>query len=85
MAYCCKGECVHITSVKKGMINIKPSLAYMVGNRCSICSDVNESIWFLKWVKSCPCCGTTLRRKSKHSLGREKVTLYLKENPLINS
>jgi len=59
------------------MMNIKPSIAYTVANRCSICSESDESIWYLKWKNSCPCCGTTLRRKSKHSLGRQKITQIL--------
>ena len=74
MVYVCKDECRYCTSEKKAMINIKPSIAYLVANRCSICSESNESIWYLKTLDKCLCCGTTLRRKSKHSLGRQKVT-----------
>lgn len=78
MVYTCKDECRYCVSEKKAMLNIKPSIAYLVANRCSICSESNESIWYLKWKNSCPCCGTTLRRKSKHSMGRQKITKSLK-------
>ena len=87
MVYICKGCCecglncivdgIHVIGYKKAMVNLKPSIAYMVANRCSICSDVNSSIWYLKNILKCPCCGTKLKRKSKHSYGRAKVTKFL--------
>lgn len=75
--YSCRYHC-RIDYVKMAMLNIIPSVAYMVANRCTICSDINTSVWYLKWVKSCPCCGSSLRRKSKHSEGRRKVTEHIK-------
>lgn len=87
MAYICKDSCrcgVHtfkdmteINGFKKAMINIKPSLAYMVANRCGTCSSETESIWYLKHIRVCMCCGSALRGKSKHSFGRQKITQYL--------
>ena len=82
MVYICKDNC-RLDRLKMSMFNIKPSLAYIFCNRCSICSDSCISVWYLKWVKDCPCCGSTLRRKSKHSEGRKKVTLYNKTHKLV--
>lgn len=70
----CIGSC---TLDKKGMINIKSSIAYIFCNLCSQCSYQGHSVWFLKWVNRCPCCDNPLRRKSKHRLGREKITYIL--------
>jgi len=82
MAYICKGTC-KLNGLKKGMINLRSLTAYRFANCCSKCSDQEEVIWYLKWVKHCPCCGSELRRKSKHSKGREDVTLYRKNKTLI--
>ena len=84
MVYICKNSCK--IGNEQAMINIKPSIAYMVANRCGSCSDQKESVWFLKWVDSCCCCGSALRRKSKHSFGRAKVTEYINnKTEFINS
>lgn len=84
MVYICKGACG--IGITKAMINVRPTIAYMVANRCSICSDINASVWYLKRILKCPCCGTKLKHKSKHSYGREKVTEFLKtQTPFINS
>jgi len=80
VVYLCKDECRHESSEKRAMINLKPSIAYFKANRCSMCSESNNSVWYLKCVNKCPCCGSTLRRKSKHSVGRNKVTEYLNKN-----
>lgn len=73
-------NCIGSCSIdKKGMVNIKSSIAYIFANRCSQCSVIGKSIWYLKWVKRCPCCQTILRRKSKHKIGREKVTFILNQ------
>ena len=84
MVYECK-NCCKVEELKKAMINIKPSIAYLFCNLCSICSESNSNVWYLKWVNSCPCCGTTLRRKSKHSVGRQKVTIYNKTKLIVNT
>ena len=77
----CKGSCLFN---KLGMVNLRSSLAYIFANRCTQCSTINNSIWYLKWVKNCPCCGNQLRRKSKHRLGREKVTFILNQKHISN-
>jgi hypothetical protein len=74
MVYVCKDKCRH---EKKGMVNLKPNIAYMYANYCSICSESNQSIWYLKRITECLCCGSKLRRKSKHSFGRQKVTTFI--------
>jgi len=72
----CKGECIHPSSLSRGMENVLPKFSYFVANRCTVCSESSKSIWFLKWVKHCPCCKSILRRKSKHSETRQKVTEF---------
>ena len=71
MAHLCKGWCG--LSETKGMVNLRPCIAYEYANRCSECSDIGHGIWFLKWLRICPCCGNILRRKSKHRTGRERM------------
>jgi len=71
MAHLCKGWCG--LSHTKAMINLRPCIAYEYANRCSECSDIGNGLWYLKWVRICPCCGNILRRKSKHRIGRERM------------
>jgi len=78
MVYLCKNKCRYKGSNVLAMTNIKASIAYLKANRCSTCSESNESIWYLKSQDTCLCCGSSLRRKSKHSIGRQKVTEQLK-------
>ena len=92
MVYICKDFCrsgvycfkdmTEIHGFKKAMINIKPSLAYMIANRCGTCSESKESVWYLKWVSTCPCCGSSLRRKSKHSIGRQNITTHINKQKI---
>ena len=78
MPYVCKNNCI-LDNINKCMTNLRPCLSYKFANRCSVCSDAYKSVWYLKWVDKCKCCGTLLRRKSKHSAGRNTVTLYMKK------
>lgn len=73
MAHVCKGWCR--LGDTQGMVNVKACIAYEYTNRCSECSDIKEGIWYLKWLRICPCCKNMLRRKPKHRQGREKMVI----------
>ena len=76
----CKNRCE--SGRLQAMRNIPVGIAYYVANRCTECSEPKDHKWFLKWVKKCPCCGTTLRRKPKKSSGRQRFIKKKFPNPI---
>ena len=62
----CKGLCTGRLLIDNIVtINPKTSTPYDEYNRCTVCSDKCEGVFYKKPTGRCICCGADLRRRSR--------------------